>query len=207
MPRRTAAWTPTVDAIIEAKRALRRRMRALRGAVPDSDRLRAAERLADVLGGMDCLAGIDLLVGTFPAGAEVDAGLFCTRWLQSGRCLALPRVDEASGQLVLLTLPDTAAIRPGYRGCPEPDPARGRPVTPAEVGALLVPGLAFDPRGGRLGQGGGHYDGLLRRLSAGAVVIGVAFPFQVVERVPSLAGVDQPVRWVATPEGALECRR
>lgn len=74
-----------------------------------------------------------------------------------------------------------------------PAPAPGVPATRLDEGDLvLVPGVAFDRRGRRLGRGGGHYDRALAR-AGGAVAVGVGYAFQQVEEVPVEAH-DRPVQ-------------
>lgn len=75
-------------------------------------------------------------------------------------------------------------------------------VPAAEVDVVIVPGLAFDATGARLGRGAGFYDRFLARLSARTVTIGVAFSVQVVPRVP-IETHDVRVRFVATGEGVV----
>jgi len=87
-------------------------------------------------------------------------------------------------------------LRPGRMGILEPAPAQW--AEPAAVGAVLVPGVAFDRSGGRLGRGGGYYDRLLRGLRA--VKVGVAFEAQLVGVVPA-GPTDQRVDWVVTEQG------
>ena len=72
---------------------------------------------------------------------------------------------------------------------------------------VVVPGLAFDERGGRLGRGGGHYDRFLRetRQTGHLVAIGVAFDTQIVERVPR-ADCDEPVDRIVTESRVIEAR-
>ncbi|MDK2970995.1 MAG: 5-formyltetrahydrofolate cyclo-ligase [Candidatus Sumerlaeota bacterium] len=194
-----------VDALSQAKADLRQRMRALRAAVPRGERAKAAHRLCERLEGLDALMRAPVLAGTLPVGAEIDAGPFCRQWLQERGRLVLPAVDSESNGLILLELSSLDQVRPGYRGCPEPDAGLCAEVAPGEVGAILVPGLAFDRQGGRLGQGGGHYDRFLRTCPPSIPVIGVAFPFQIVDRVPSDPATDFRVGWVATPEGVIGC--
>lgn len=70
---------------------------------------------------------------------------------------------------------------------------------------LLVPGLAFDTRGGRLGRGRGYYDRILARPeAAAAIAIGVGYEFQRVEEVP-MAAHDQRMRAVLTERGLYRC--
>jgi 5-formyltetrahydrofolate cyclo-ligase len=105
---------------------------------------------------------------------------------RAARALALHRVDDPAGQL-----------RPGMWGIPEPDPARAPTVAPAEVEFVLVPGVAFDPRGGRLGYGGGYYDRLLTAVATDTPRVAAAFEVQMVDEVPMAPG-DQRVDRVIT---------
>lgn len=73
----------------------------------------------------------------------------------------------------------------GPYGLREPDSKRWKEVALAEVDLALIPGLAFDRQGGRLGRGGGFYDRLLSRPSCRALKIGIAWSWQLVEKVPS----------------------
>lgn len=82
-------------------------------------------------------------------------------------------------------------------------PAGGQSLPPEALDAVLVPGLAFDGNGCRLGRGGGHYDRLLARVRAGCLRIGVCFGGQVVDAVP-VDPWDQAVDVVVTEGGVLE---
>lgn len=73
-----------------------------------------------------------------------------------------------------------------------------RVIEPTDIDALLVPGIAFDLQGNRLGQGGGYYDRYLPHLRADAIAIGIAFNEQIVEEVPHDPH-DCRVDYVATP--------
>ena len=78
-------------------------------------------------------------------------------------------------------------------------------VTPLhEIDLFLVPGLAFDARGGRLGRGSGHFDRLLARRRSQSLVVGVTTMAHVVDEVP-IGPHDQRVDWLATDKGVTEC--
>lgn len=90
---------------------------------------------------------------------------------------------------------------PGYRGIREP--ARKEPAS--EVDAAIVPGVAFDERGGRLGYGGGFFDRFLESLDPGVPVVGVCFDAQIVEEVPREPH-DRAVDLVVTERRVIRCR-
>jgi 5-formyltetrahydrofolate cyclo-ligase len=75
-------------------------------------------------------------------------------------------------------------------------------VAAAELGVVLVPGLAFTADGRRLGQGGGYYDRLLG--GSGAVAVGIAPAAVVVDDVPTEPH-DAPMAWLATEDGVRRC--
>jgi len=113
--------------------------------------------------------------------------------------LVLPRVT--AGGLVLHEA--GGSLRPGQLGIPEPGPD-APVVDPAEVDVFLVPGLAFDRHGGRLGHGKGHYDRLLPRVRGRRV--GVCWADQVVDRVP-VDPWDVPMDGLVTEAGWVELLR
>ncbi|MBI4343199.1 MAG: 5-formyltetrahydrofolate cyclo-ligase, partial [Candidatus Omnitrophica bacterium] len=90
-----------------------------------------------------------------------------------------------------------AELAPGAFGVLEPTPSARRPVRLRELDAVLVPGLAFDRQGRRLGHGYGYFDRLLARLPQATPVIGLAFRFQLLDRLPA-ASHDRPVSTVLT---------
>lgn len=92
---------------------------------------------------------------------------------------------------------------------PEPEVAAAEQLTAQDLDLVLVPLLAFDAAGNRLGTGGGWYDTSLAFLHAGArpgtpLLVGVGYGFQQVEHVPAEAW-DVPLDYVATEEALLAC--
>lgn len=111
---------------------------------------------------------------------------------------ALTRTPDAGHDLTVHPFGGpTETHRYGYRQ-PRPD---GPVVADAEVGAVLVPGLAFDRAGIRLGRGAGYYDRFLARLDAGVLRIGVPAD-DLVDRLPA-EDHDVAMTHLATPDGVL----
>lgn len=112
----------------------------------------------------------------------------------------LPRV-EVDGSL---TFRDREIPREVHRFGMEQPVEQGH-VTPVhEIDVFLVPGMAFDVSGGRLGRGAGYYDRLLAARRPDATAIGVATEMKMIESVP-VFDHDQRVDWLATESGVREC--
>ncbi len=182
----------------EAKEAWRRRARAARRALPGWARERAHVAMGERLMALSREVGARV-VGVYAATAdEADPGEFARRWLQAGGSVAWPRVEEAGG-LGFHRVRSADDLVPGFRGIREPAAAAPR-VAPAELDLLVVPGVAFDRRGGRIGQGGGYYDRLLADPALRALRVGLAYAAQVVACVPA-EGHDREVEVVLTERG------
>jgi 5-formyltetrahydrofolate cyclo-ligase len=131
-------------------------------------------------------------------GSEPSTDAFNQAILAGGQTLVLPRVDRTARVLALHRVDDPdRQLRPGAWGIHEPDPARAPAVSPAEVEFVLVPGVAFDAGGGRLGYGRGYYDRLLGAVAAGTPLVAGAFEAQMVDAVPMAPG-DRRVDRVIT---------
>lgn len=154
--------------------------------------------MADV--GLDFLRlGPGLTVSGFmPFGDEVDVMPLIGRLAQEGWRTAMPVVEGRGLPLVFRTWAPGEPTMPGVWSIPVPlaDAAA------VEPDVLLVPMLAFDRRGYRLGYGGGFYDRTLARLRAmkPVVAVGVAYAGQEAPELPG-ADHDQPVDWILTEEG------
>lgn len=115
---------------------------------------------------------------------ELDTRPYLAWVVARGRRLLCPRVDRRTKTLRLYEVRDPAAdLVPGVLGIPEPRLDLPE-VPPTEVDWVLVPGLAFDPLGYRLGRGAGHYDKLMPRLRPDAPRWALCFDEQWVEAVP-----------------------
>jgi 5-formyltetrahydrofolate cyclo-ligase len=186
----------------DAKAALRQRVRRTRDELDAAHRAAAAERIAATLDRE--------IFATLPAGAivglyaairsEVDSAPIAARVQARGLRSAYPRVlGPRTLGFSLATVDDLA---PGAMGIPEPAADRPR-VQLAEIAAFIVPGLAFDATGARLGWGGGYYDHTLAGAPH-ARRIGVAFASQLVASVPT-DNADQRVHMIVTEVALHRC--
>jgi len=148
------------------------------------------------------LRGAAIVAGYWPLGSEIDPRPLMKDLAAGGARLALPWIAAREGAATFRAWREGARLAPDAFGMMAPD-ASAETVVP---GLILTPLLAFDRRGGRLGQGGGHYDRILQALKPqGVIAIGLAFASQEIARTPS-GPLDQTLDWVVTELEAIDCR-
>lgn len=175
---------PVGAALRDAKRGVREHALAARDALPAELRQRASRAISETIVAQPSFQAARTILVTLPFRSEWDSRLVVARALDLGKTVVSPRVDAAARMLSLHRLVDLARdVAPGYRDIPEP--LQHCPtVAGADIDWVLVPGVAFDTEGRRLGYGGGYYDRLLPLLSPQAPRIAGAFEAQIVAAVP-----------------------
>ena len=170
------------------KADLRRRILAQRDALDPETHARLSAAIFDRIGAMPVVRAAHGVLAYVSFGSEPLTLPFLRAVLESGRTLALPRIDRATRQLALYRVDDLdEQLEPGPWGILEPMPLRCRPAEAGELDLVLMPGVAFDPRGGRVGYGAGYYDRLLAGWPAPRPgLVAGAFDLQVVPEVPVL---------------------
>jgi 5-formyltetrahydrofolate cyclo-ligase len=133
-------------------------------------------------------------------GNEVPTRELIRELLKTGKVVAVPDWEgwkNGSG-IRLAAIRGEEEIVTGGRAVPQPVVTSSNIVPTQDVGLFIVPGLAFDGSGNRLGMGGGYFDRLLALASSEAVFFGLAYGFQLVDHLPWETH-DIPVHRVFTP--------
>jgi len=188
----------------ERKRSLRDAILEARDALDPAWREEASAAIAARIGEDAIFDRARTVLLTLPFRSEWNAMRVVERALATGKTVAAPRVDASTRMLRAYRIEDPVRdIETGYRGIPEPR-ATCAEIALANVDWILVPGVAFDARGHRLGYGGGFYDRLLPIVPRTAARVAGAFEMQVVERVPT-APHDVAVDTIVTERRTLSC--
>lgn len=194
------------------KEALRREMFRLRAEMSPDERLRRektlCERLyAELAGRLEAAdgSGSPGLV-YFPFGTEPDLTPVVESLWRLGAPLAAPRSLRRPNRLEWRLVRGMADLQPGVWGIREPKPECPlvREEEALRAPFILVPGVAFDARGGRLGYGGGYYDRFLARRPEAEGLIAAAFELQLVPEVPTEEH-DKRVGVLVTEQRRLRC--
>jgi 5-formyltetrahydrofolate cyclo-ligase len=189
--------------ILQQKAALRARAKAERAKLAPAQRLNAAHAVAERgLSFLPARRAGATVSGFAPLADEFRLWPLLRRLAGEGVPLALPVIAGKGKPLLFRAWQPGDQTAPGVWGIAEPMP--DKPSVEPDI--LLVPLLAFDLAGWRLGYGGGFYDRTLRRLRAmqPVLAVGIAYDEQRVDAVPHL-DYDERLDWVLTPSGPVRC--
>ena len=169
------------DSLSELKSIVRKDALMRRGALPAAERAKAAETIAARPFPIAIAPGT-IVSGFMPLKTEISPLPLMRRLAASGARLALPVIDGRGKPLILRAFAFGDALSPGQWGIREP--MADAPEVKPDI--LLVPLLAFDRRGHRIGYGAGYYDMTIARLRAmkPLVAAGIAYACQEVGEVP-----------------------
>lgn len=187
-----------------AKDELRRRLRAIRRAVPAEARLARAAKIAEAVAARPEWARASVVALYRAMHSEADLSRLEADARRAGKRVVLPRIAADGESLSFAEAPEGAALEESGYGFDAP-PADALSVPHAAVEVVIVPALAVDERGHRLGYGRGFYDRALREMT-GACRMAVGFDFQLLSELPDTPG-DEPVDLVITDARVIEVAR
>ena len=198
MPRRAGMLSNRLPTM---KQHLRREMKATLAGMSASDAAAASAAACAAILGLDEFHEARSVMLYAPIPGEVDCVPVAEAAWRAGKAVLLPRTmwEQRHMAAVRVHSPDDEMIvtRNGIR-----EPAGDEAWPLEDIDLVIVPALAYDVRGNRLGRGGGFYDRFLARLEMRTVLCGLAFWQQIVEELPIHSG-DHPVDILVTDEKVL----
>lgn len=187
-----------------AKEGLRQRLAGLRRALSAEARRERSEAMCALLSELPELKAARVISAYVPLKFEIDPMPVVNTALAQGKVIALPRVVPQTRQLTLHRYAEGDALEESGFAVREPLPSAPE-IDLSSVDVVLVPGLGFDERGGRLGYGQGFYDRLLPRLPR-ALRVGLCFELSMLVEVPT-SETDVPVDVIVSCRRVIRCSR
>lgn len=160
------------------KKELRQAIRAQKRAMTEEEIIHKSAALAEKFLASDAYKQARTIYGYLPYNQEVRTVPMLEQALRDGKQVAVPKCY--GDEMKFIVLEDLSLVEKGYAGIPEP--IADEPVANDETALVLMPGLAFDEAGHRIGYGGGFYDKFLSR-EPGHPTLALCYDFQM---LPSL---------------------
>ncbi len=188
------------------KQALRQRIIAARDNLTPSLRAHLSQQIVRQVCGLKTYQSARTVLGYLNFGSELHSELWVQQALRDGKQVLLPRVNKASKRLALFEVSDLSRdVAPGLWGIREPIIEQCKPFDAlGQLNFILLPGVAFDSEGGRLGYGGGFYDKLLASLPHRPTLVAGAFELQVITEIPQ-ESTDHRIDWLVTENELISC--
>ncbi len=186
------------------KKEIRQEMRRRLSALPPEEKSREMREMERRLEGLACYFYARRVMFYVGVGFEINTLPVLARALAAKKEVFVPYCLVAERRLLVSALYDLGELEAGYYGLLEPKSECLRPLDPALLEVVILPGLAFDLAGNRLGRGGGYYDRLLSEIGPQTVLLALAFDFQVYDRLP-VESHDRPVHRIITPSRTINC--
>lgn len=192
---------------MKTKDEIRLEMREKRKAVEEEERLEAGKEIAKKLAESD----IRLLLQAWRIAIylsmthEIPTRYIARSIFEAGREVVVPYWSQSNKKYQLTLMGPTTKLVTGKLGIREP--CERVPVLPFDIDAFVIPGLAFDAQGGRLGYGAGIYDGILVEARKRAPKIAVCYDWQVLDEPLPLEPHDIRMDWIVTEKRVISCNK
>ena len=160
------------------KKALRAAIRQKKRAMTEEQIVSKSEKLGQLLADNELYKNAKTFYGYLPYNQEVRTIPMLEQALRDGKRVAVPKCY--SGEMKFIYLDDLSKVEPGYANIPEP--IEDGPIADDPTALVLMPGLAFDPEGHRIGYGGGFYDKFLAQ-EPGHPTLALCYDFQVLDHL------------------------
>ena len=194
------------ESIVRAKIALRKTIIQKRKKLGDLKKNEKSIAIAKRLFGMDEFKKAKSVFCFLSTSAEVQTDWIIRESLGFGKQVLVPLLDSGEENLQVVRIPSMdIEFVTGRYGIREPAPKFRNIIPFSSIDFVMVPGLAFDAFGNRVGYGGGFYDKVFKKITKNATRVAIGFGFQLFDLVPH-TDLDEPVHFLITEVTTLRCR-
>jgi 5-formyltetrahydrofolate cyclo-ligase len=189
------------------KESIRKEMLRLRSLQAEEERIRKSRAIQKKIFELAEMAASSHILIYLSLSSEVRTDVTLEKLREMSKTVYVPIVESGRrGEMLISRLPavDVLEYEKGPLGILQPVRKSWDIVSPDVIDFVLMPGLAFDLTGGRLGFGAGYYDRMLAKHRSHIKRVGLAFDFQILDSVPQSA-TDIPVEIIVTESRTIRC--
>lgn len=179
------------------KNELRKKLKKIRDDIPSDKRKIEEKIIAETLLNSEIYKNSKSIFIYNSFRSEVDTSYIIEEALDFGKIVALPITNPIDHSMEAYEINKDGVFIQDEYGIQSPDTKTSKIINPKEIDLAIVPLLAFDNFGNRLGYGGGYYDRYLPRLREDAICVGLAFSNQFIEEIP-IEKYDKKLDYVIT---------
>ncbi len=191
--------------IHKKKKELRKKIQELRDSIDPEQRRLLSALVAENLWSVPEFSAAESILFFISFRSEVDTVPMIRRALEENRIVCVPCTDSGNKAMVASRIFDLENdLQQGNYDILEPKGNCLRPRPETDIDVVLMPGVAFDLAGGRLGYGGGYYDRFLEKCGPRCTLIAVAFEIQLIDHVPC-ADHDARIHKIVTEKRIIDC--
>ena len=187
----------------EIKKKLRKDIQEARFQLSAAEVAAKSKQLMERFTGLAAYEDAKVIMAFVPFRNEVDTRYLVEKGMADGKQMLVPLTITKERKMIPSHLLDwDEDLVPGAYGIPEPAADKVRPVEPEQIDLVIVPGVAFDLQGNRLGYGGGYYDRFFEVLQPDCKLVAIGFELQIVPEIP-VEEWDQQVDGLVTEDRAV----
>lgn len=179
--------------LVQAKQELRRKMLLKLKTQKEEERIERSRKIQKKLFALSTFKQAQVIMFYISCGFEVDTLNMIKEAIRLGKKVAVPRLKDNNRKMAISLVSGVdSELETGPYGIKQPKAEYLRPVSIEKIDLVVVPGVAFDSGGKRLGRGKGYYDRFLEAKREKTRTVGLAFKCQIVEDLPQ-SPHDYPV--------------
>jgi 5-formyltetrahydrofolate cyclo-ligase len=189
------------------KESIRKEMLRLRSLQAEEERIRKSQAIQKKIFELAEVAASSHVLIYLSLSSEVRTEVILEKLREMGKTIYVPIIERGKrGDMLISRLPavDVLEYEKGPLGIFQPARKCWDIVSQSAIDFVLMPGLAFDLTGGRLGFGAGYYDRMLAKHRSHIKRVGLAFDFQIIDSVPQ-SDTDVPVEIIVTESRTIRC--
>ena len=186
------------------KKTLRKEMKSIRNQLSMDKKLNSDNNIFNRLINSNFYKNSSEIFIFVSFGSEVDTIKFINHALNEDKNIYVPKVIDKN-LMIAVKLHTMKDLKEGYYGVLEPQKI-DETLNPNDLDLVILPGLAFDRCGNRLGYGGGFYDRFLDKIDKSTTLLAVSYNFQILDSIPHNEN-DIKVEFILTDEELIDTRR
>ncbi len=195
-------WRTFMEEIQEKKSEIRRDIEKILAEFSEAELVEKTKKLETRLFEFANFLEAKIVLLYMNGPNEVDTQNILKKCLEFNKIVVLPAFDPEKYRIKLRKVDNDADLKQGLKGILEPDPDHCKIVPIQSIDIAIMPGIAFDEKGGRLGSGEGYYDRLVPKLSITTRKVALAFECQIIQQVP-MESHDKHVDIIITEERTI----